>query len=63
MANYSEAMAHYNQLLKLGVEENDALRDTQVVFDLLPHEVDFLIDPMAYYHHASDLDAEYYASA
>lgn len=61
MTNYTEAVAHYQQLLSLGANEDQAVRDTQVAFELTDQEADTLIDPMAYYNRAADMDAEFYA--
>ena len=42
MKNYSEAVAHYQQLRELGADEEQAAHDTMVAFDLLTHEADLL---------------------
>lgn len=63
MTKYSEAIAHYNQLMELGADQNTALHDTQIAFDLEDYEADFLVDPMAYYEWPADNEEENYEAA
>jgi hypothetical protein len=42
MTHFTEALAHYNQLLSLGASQEQAIRDTMVAFELTPTDAEVL---------------------